>query len=189
MKNLLLITLLSFGIISSLFSQQERTVFGKSGWRISGVWAGPTIGVGQVDKEPLVFRGAFGGVEFGKKLLLGWGSFETDNDVYIDAFDNDRFKMDYSGFMLGFTPAAHKTLHPTLMVLAGTGNAQMGNGELDNIFVLQPTLGLELNVFRFFHLSLDGGYRLVSNVNIPEMTGQDLSGVYGEVKLKFGFSW
>lgn len=189
MKNLMLVLFMMISTSLSLLAQQERTVFGKSGWRISGVWAGPAVGVGQVDGEPLVFRGAFGGVEFGKKLLLGWGSFETDNDVYINALDNDRFNMDYSGLMLGYTPSAHKTIHPTFMLLAGTGKAQTGNSDLDNIFVVQPTLGIELNVFRFFHLSLDGGYRMVSNVNIPEMTGQDLSGAYGEVKLKFGFSW
>lgn len=189
MKYLTVIFALMIGSSLSLFGQQERTVFGKSGWRISGVWGGPAVGIGQFDNDPVVFRGGFGGVEFGKRLFLGWGGFETDNDVYIDALDNDKFKMDYSGFMLGFTPSAHKTIHPNFMVLAGTGNAVVGENESDNIFVVQPTLGLELNVFRFFHLSLDGGYRLVTNVNIPEMTGQQLSGPYAEVKMKFGFSW
>lgn len=189
MKNLTVIFALFLFCSPTLFGQQEKTVFGKSSLRLSGVWGGPAVGLGQLDNESLVFRGGWGGVEFGKRLFLGWGSFETDNDVYFDALDNDRFKMDYSGFMLGYTAKAHKTLHPTFMILAGTGNAQVGNGELDNIFVAQPTLGLELNVFRFFHLSLDGGYRMVTNVNIPEMTGKDLSGPYAEVKMKFGFSW
>ena len=189
MKSLIIIVALFISSIAPLFSQQEKTVFGKSGFRITGIWGGPAVGVGQLDNDPVVFRGGFGGIEFGKRLFLGWGGFETDNDVYIDALDNDRFKMDYSGFMLGYTPAAHKTIHPTFMVLAGTGNAQIGESESDNIVVLQPTLGLELNIFRFFHLSIDGGYRLLTNVNIPEMTGQALSGPYGEIKMKFGFSW
>ena len=189
MKYLIVIFILMISSSLAVFGQEERTVFGKSSWRISGVWGGPAVGVGQFDNAPVVFRGGFGGVEFGKRLFLGWGGFETDNDVYIDALDNDNFKMDYSGFMLGFIPSAHKTIHPHFMVLAGTGNARVGESQSDNIFVVQPTLGLELNVFRFFHLSLDGGYRLVTNVNIPEMTGQQLSGPYAEVKMKFGFSW
>lgn len=189
MKNLTVTLFFLCISILSLFSQTEKTVFGKSGWRISGVWGGPAVGIGQLDNEPLVFRGGFGGVEFGKRLFLGWGGFETDNDVYINALDNDRFQMDYSGFMLGYTPKAHKTFHPNFMVLAGTGNAQVSTHENDNIFVVQPTIGLELNVFRFFHLSLDGGYRMVTNVSIPEMTGTDLSGPYAEIKMKFGFSW
>ncbi|MEM6319731.1 MAG: hypothetical protein AAF960_18815 [Bacteroidota bacterium] len=187
-KNWLLWAICLF-CISPIFSQKENTVFGKSGWRISGVWAGPAVGVGQLNGDPLVFRGGFGGVEFGKRLFLGWGGYETDNDVYIDALDNDQFQMDYSGFLLGFTPAAHKTVHPHLMVFSGTGNAVFGESENDNIFLVQPTLGLEMNVFRFFHLTLDGGYRFVTNVNIPEMTGRDLSGPYVELKMKFGFSW
>lgn len=189
MKNLTVIFVLMICCKLSLFSQKEQTVFGKSSWRISGIWGGPAIGVGQFDKKPVVFRGGFGGVEFGKRLFIGWGGFETDNDVYIDALDNDHLKMDYSGFMLGYTPAAHQTIHPSFMMLAGTGNVRVGERTPDNIFVIQPTIGLELNVFRFFHLSLDGGYRLVGNVNIPEMNGQDLSEPYAEIKMKFGFSW
>lgn len=189
MKNVIFLFVLMVGTSFSLIAQQEKTVFGKNGWRISGAWGGPAIGVGQLQDDPVVFRGGFGGIEFGNRLFLGWGGFETDNDVYIDALDNDRFKMDYSGFILGFTPASHKTIHPNLMLLTGTGNAQVGNSEMDNVFIVQPTLGLELNVFRFFHLTLDGGYRMVTNVNIPEMTGRDLSGPYAEVKMKFGFSW
>jgi len=189
MKNVIFLFVLMICSTFSLIAQQERTVFGKNGWRISGAWGGPAVGVGQLQDELVVFRGGFGGIEFGKKLFLGWGGFETDNDVYIDALDNNRFKMDYSGFMLGFTPAAHKKIHPNFMLLTGSGHAQVGNSEKDNVFVIQPTLGLELNVFRFFHLSVDGGYRMVTNVNIPEITGRDLSGPYAEVKMKFGFSW
>jgi len=189
MKNVIVLFVLMICSTFSLIAQHERTVFGKNGWKISGAWGGPAVGVGQLQDELVVFRGGFGGIEFGKKLFLGWGGFETDNDVYIDALDNDRFKMDYSGFMLGFTPSAHTKIHSNFMLLAGSGNAQVGNSETDNVFVVQPTLGVELNVFRFFHLSLDGGYRLVTNVNIPEMTGRDLSGPYAELKMKFGFSW
>ena len=189
MKNVIFFFVLMICSTVSLIAQQERTVFGKNGWRISGAWGGPAVGVGQLDNELVVFRGGFGGVEFGKKLFLGWGGFETDNDVYIDALDNNRFKMDYSGFIVGYTPAAHKKIHPNFMLLTGSGNAQVGNSETDNVFVVQPTLGLELNVFRFFHLGIDGGYRMVTNVNIPDMTGRDLSGPYMEVKMKFGFSW
>ena len=173
----------------SLFGQREKTVFGKSSLRISGIWGGPAVGVGHLDNEPLVFRGGFGGIEFGKRLFIGWGGFETDNDVNIDALDNDRFKMDYSGFMLGYTPNSYKTIHPNFMVLAGRGNAQVGNSEKDDILVVQSTLGLELNIFRWFHLGVDAGYRLVTNVNIPNISDRDLSGLYGEIKMKFGFSW
>ena len=189
MKNVTCLLALLFCCTLCLQAQKERTVFGKHGWRISGAWGGPAVGIGQFDGEPVVFRGGFGGLEFGKQLFLGWGGFETDNNVNIDALDNDRFKMDYSGFIIGYTPSAHKTIHPHFTLLTGTGNAQVGNSERDNVFVLQPTLGIELNVFRFFHVTLDGGYRMVANTNIPELAGNTLSGPYGEVKMKFGFSW
>ena len=189
MKDLLVVFVFFIGMCCALNAQKERTVFGKSGFRISGAWGGPTVGIAQMGNDPVVFRGGFGGIEFGKRLFLGWGGFESDNDVDIDFLDNNRLRVDYSGFILGYTPSAHKTIHPNFMVFTGTGNARVDDNESENILVIQPTLGLELNVFRFFHLSLDGGYRLLTNINLPEMTSRDLSGPYAEIKMKFGFSW
>lgn len=185
----LTILLIIFLFNINLLAQQEKTVFGKPGLRITGVWGGPVVGLGQVNDNLLVIRGGFGGIEFGKKLFIGWGGYETDNDVYLDALDNDQIKMNYSGFMLGYTPKAHKTLHPNFTILAGTGRAQVDSNEEDNLFIIQPTVGLEINLFRFFHLSWDTGYRWVTNVNIPGVASNDFSNVYTEIKMKFGFSW
>ena len=189
MKDMTVVFLLLALMTNLLYGQEEQTVFGKNGMRISGVWVGPAVSVGKVDGEPLVFRGGYGGLEFGKRLFIGWGSFETDNDVHLDVLDNDRFIMDYSGFILGYTLNSYKTLHSGISVMTGSGNAQLGESEKDNIFVFQPGIGVELNVFRWFHLSLDAGYRLVTNVNIPGMTDRKMSGSYAELKMKFGFSW
>ena len=115
MKNVIFLSVLMFCCTFSLIAQQERTVFGKNGWRISGAWGGPAVGVGQLENELVVFRGGFGGIEFGKKLFLGWGGFETDNDVYIDALNNDRFKMDYSGFCLLYTSPSPRDLSTSRM--------------------------------------------------------------------------
>jgi hypothetical protein len=186
-KTFLILILTTLSI--SLFSQKERTVFGKNGLRVTGFWGGPAVGLGQMDKELLVFRGGFGGLEFGNRLLIGWASYEIDNDVQIDAFDNDRFKMDYNGLLVGYTPHAHKRIHPVMMFLAGKGKAQVGTDPQENIFVIRPTLGLELNFFRWFHLGVDAGYQLVTNMQASELKQQQLSGLYAEIKMKFGFSW
>jgi hypothetical protein len=48
---------------------------------------------------------------------------------------------------------------------------------------------VEINVFRWFHIGLEGGYRFISDTNVAGLTNQDLSGLYGQATFKFGFSW
>ncbi|MBK6997444.1 MAG: hypothetical protein IPH31_21995 [Lewinellaceae bacterium] len=59
----------------------------------------------------------------------------------------------------------------------------------DRILVMQPSAGVEINVFRWFHLGIDGGYRFVSDATTPGLDNEYLSGWFGQATLKFGFSW
>jgi hypothetical protein len=70
----------------------------------------------------------------------------------------------------------------------GRGTARLGDVN-DRVYVVQPSAGIEINVFRWFRLGLEGGYRFVSDSNIPELSNQQLSGAFGQASLRFGFSW
>jgi hypothetical protein len=63
------------------------------------------------------------------------------------------------------------------------------NNEVDRIFAVQPTAGIEINVFRWFHVGLEGGYRFISDSNVEGLTDSDLSGPFGQATLRFGWSW
>ena len=48
--------------------------------------------------------------------------------------------------------------------------------------------GVEINIFRWLHLGLEGGYRFVTSSDIS-LSDRQLSNAFGQATLKFGFSW
>jgi hypothetical protein len=73
--------------------------------------------------------------------------------------------------------------------MVANGKLDPDNSPYDRIFVVQPSLGAELNLLRWCHASVHGGYRFVNDVSIDTYSDNDFSGLYGELTLKFGISW
>ena len=79
-------------------------------------------------------------------------------------------------------------LHPIFYLQAGGGKLEVTGETDDSVFILQPNLGLELNVLRWFRFGIEAGYRFVNNINVPGLTEKDLSSPIIGLRLKFGFS-
>ena len=189
MKKLSLFVL-SFLMTLNLFAQREETIFGKSGLRISGGWGGSTTNISQVGDDYAVYNGGFGGVEFNRSVFIGWGGYKLVNDVNFAAYPNQNLEMFYNGLMIGYALRAYKPIHPIFMLMGGKGYMKVPEiSGKDYLFVVKPSVGLELNVFRWFHIGLRGGYRIVTDSDVAGITDQDLSGFFGEANLKFGMSW
>ena len=189
MKKISLLTM-SLLLTLTLFAQKEETMFGKSGLRLTGAWGGSTTMITEVVNDNAIYTGGYGGLEFGRSLFIGWGGYKLINDIDFDEFETQSFDMEYKGLMLGYALNAHKPIHPIFMIMGAKGEVEVDDfGAKDNIFVVQPSLGIELNVFRWFHLGLRGGYRMVTDTDMTGLTDSDLSAPFGEVNLKFGFSW
>jgi len=171
------------------FAQQEQTIFGKSGLSLSGAWGGWTNTITSFDDDYAYFAGGYGGLEFGRSIFVGWGGARLANDVQIGDTNPADLNMRYNGLMLGYTYQPYRAIHPRFMTMIGTGRVEFDEQTEDRIFVLRPSLGLELNVFRWFRLGFDAGYRFVSDTDVIGLRDQDLSSFFGEVKLTFGISW
>ncbi|MEK7257751.1 MAG: hypothetical protein AAB316_23540, partial [Bacteroidota bacterium] len=59
----------------------------------------------------------------------------------------------------------------------------------DDVFVVQPGAGAEVNIFRWFRLSLEASYRFVSGSDLEVLSDKDLSGLIWDLKFRFGWSW
>lgn len=187
MKNLLLIMIASLGLTLNVFGQRDETLF--SGIKLTGGWGGTELNLTSFAKDNALYRGGYGGIELNKSIFLGWGGFDLENDVQLDAFDNKQFDMSYNGFMMGYTPRANRVFHPNFMLLLGSGKIDIEDIGRDKVFVVQPSAGVEINIFRWFRLGLDGGYRFVTDTDIMPYNDNDLSAFYGALKFKFGWSW
>ncbi len=183
-----LVALLFVVSAASTFAQREETVIGDNGFRFSGIWGGYTHQLSQFNNTNSYISGGFFGLEFGRSLFVGWGRHTLTDNVKWDQISNQNFDLKWSPLVLQYGIKNHKAIHPTIGFEAGRGKAKLENIE-DRIFVLQPSVGLEINVFRWFRLGVDGGYRFVTDSSIDGLSDKALSGPYGQASLKFGFSW
>lgn len=173
-----------------VFAQKEETVVGSRGLGLTGAWGGwkhqlATFGN---QSKPSYMTGGYFGLEFGKALFVGLGHYNLVDEFRWDDIENQNFDMRWRPVVLNYGFRNYKAIHPQIGIELGRGRVELGE-QKDRIFVVQPTAGVEINVFRWFHLGLDGGYRLVSDNSIAGLSNEDLSGWFGQANLKFGFSW
>lgn len=176
--------------LNSLFAQKEETLVGSRGLGFSGIWGGSKHQLTQFGNggNASYVAGGFFGFEFGKALLVGWGHYNLMDEFKWDNIENQQFDMRWNPMVLNYGFKNYKSIHPQVGVDFGRGRVELGDDK-DRIFVVQPTAGVEINVFRWFHIGLDGGYRFVNDSSIPTLSDEALSGWFGQASLKFGFSW
>jgi hypothetical protein len=172
----------------SMFAQKEETVIGSRGLGFSGIWGGYKHQLTQFNNTTSYVNGGFFGLEFGKSLLIGWGNYALIDEFKWDGIQNQEFDMRWRPFLLQYGFIPFKAIHPQIGFEIGRGRVELGDSK-DRVLVMQPSAGVEINVFRWLHLGLDGGYRFVSDVSTPGLSDEALSGFYGQATLKFGFSW
>lgn len=192
MKNarLFMLAVAMFCSIASLSAQKEETVMGSRGLGFSGIWGGSKHQLTQFGSggKTSYVTGGFFGLEFGKSLLVGWGHYNLVDEFKWDNIENQPFDMRWNPLVLGYGFKTYKAIHPQIGVDLGRGRVELGDRR-DRVFVVQPTAGLEINIFRWMHLGLDGGYRFVNDSSIEGLSNEQLSGWFGQASLKFGFSW
>ncbi|MEZ4965006.1 MAG: hypothetical protein R2791_07165 [Saprospiraceae bacterium] len=181
---------LAFLLLNTIvYAQREETVLGSRGWGLSGLWGGYTHHYTDYNGTDAFNRGGFFGFEFGKSLFVGWTHYSLRDDIVLDKGDNQRFDFRFNGGKIGYAFVPYKAVHPMINVELGRGRAKLAGEGDDNIFVIQPSVGVEVNVFRWFRLGLEGGYRFARNVDYVALNDSDLSSPYAKATLKLGFSW
>ncbi|MFT5166684.1 MAG: hypothetical protein ACI8P3_001916 [Saprospiraceae bacterium] len=175
--------------ISNVFAQKEETVFDYSGLKLTGVWGGPTFVFSGIGDKNTCFRGGFGGLEFNKSISIAYAAYWLEDKIELSQLPGQKVDMRYNGLLLGYSLKPVKVLHPKFMLLVASGKLEVENEKRDRLFVLQPGAGVEINVFKWWHIDILGGYRIVKGTDISALSDSDLSAPFGEIKLRFGISW
>ena len=163
-----------------------QTLFG-SGTRISG-FGGPIMSFTSINGEFAHMMGGGGAVLLGDFWLGGYGEGLT-NAITVGG---NRIDFGHGGFWTGYSFMASKALHPTFSSQIGWGSITQTDDRYypltsDNVFVINPTLELEMNFTKFFRLGLGAHYRFVSGVNTSTLTNADFSGPGAFLSFKFGW--
>jgi len=186
MKNFykIIFIVISLFFIAPSLSAQEETIFGDGKVRFTGLWGGPLNAFTVYDDDFEYNSGGFFTFEFNNRFLFGWTGYGTD--LVLD--DGLEAQIGGNDFLIGYTPSPNKVLHPIFYLQAGGSKLEITGEADDRVFVLQPNAGLELNVFQWFRIGVEAGYRFVNNVNVGNYTDQDFSSPVIGLRLKFGFS-
>lgn len=175
---------------------RERTLLGDLD--LSGAWGGPTYNYSMTGDDWALVRGGFGGLEFGEEFFLGYGGWKGREAFTVDepTDASPNFQFQHSGFILAYTPLSDKVIHPRITTIIGPGKIDLdpqfvaaGEDSRDRMLIGQAMVGFELNLFQWFRLGVDGGYRFASGVDTPTLTSQDISGTVLQIEARFGFSW
>ncbi len=173
MKNWILTLALFLGGMT-LYGQSHETLFGKS--RIIGAFGSPIVEYNFAQDDTQVSVGGGGALIVGDFFFGGYGMGSTNHTRINDV---DPFKVDlgHGGFWVGGTYPSHKLIHLFSSVKVGWGavNIKFFDDNVrvdDNVFVLEPELGFELNIFRWFRIAATGHYRWVDGIN-PSVSGID----------------
>ncbi|MDX1684502.1 MAG: hypothetical protein R3275_04650 [Saprospiraceae bacterium] len=182
MKNLAALFFTLCFVPALMNAQSDETLFNHNGIKLTGIWAGNTSNINEDNDDYGVFHGGFVFAEFNKSFTFGWQGY---------GLNDQGLEMDFNGIHIGYAHESFRVLHPTFTMFAGRGEFETQDElELeDNVFALQPSLGLEMNIVKWFRLGLDVGYRFVFDSDLVGYSDTDVSEPYVGLRLKFGYSW
>lgn len=176
----LYLTITAILLTISLSAQRDQTIFGGNGLRLSGFWFGGTSSMQLIDGENDIYRGGHFAFEFNNNWLLGWSHFDISTPDW---------ELDSHGAFLGYSYNANSVVHPTFNISIANAKLSSEAREKDRVWTVVPAAGVELNVVRWFRLGMEAGYRFASDVETPGLSDADISGGFGTLRLRFGWSW
>lgn len=185
MKRLLAISVLICTMFLQVDAQKEETLFGISNIKLTGIWGGASNGMVKLGNDFSLNNGGFFTFEINDNFLIGWEGYGSGSVLE----DGRKIDLDGNDLLLGYGFDSYRVIHPFAYIKTGSSRLEINDGPSDNVFVLQPTIGGEINVFRWFRVGMDAGYRFVSGVNTGGLSDNDLSSPLVNLRLKFGWSW
>lgn len=171
--------------------RREKTLLGDLD--LSGAWGGPTYNYSATGDDWSLVRGGFGGLEFGENVFLGYGGWKAREEFTTDEApligQRPTYDFRHGGFIIGLMPGADNVIHPRFTAIVGPGRIDVAGEGRDRMLVGQFMGGAEINLFQWFRIGIEGGYRFASGVDSDMVTAKDVSGAVAQIEARFGWSW
>ena len=177
---------LAFGFSAS--AQGDETIADKFRLDLSGAWGGWNLQTTNIGGNSTAVNGGFGGLEFNKTIFIGWTAYSVSDNIIAPTDNIIPYTFSYNGPLLAYTPKARSVVHPKISMQFGFGKYEIENIR-DRFLVLQPGIGGEVNVLRWFRVGANAGYRYSLNSDFASDDFRNTDGFFLEGTLKFGFSW
>lgn len=180
-------------LMSTIAMAQTETLAGQSG---GGGFGGPIMELSRMTGMTGVSVGGGGAAIFGNVFFGGFGQASGFGSVALGDEPYD-VSMGIGGLWLGYTHRQQKLIHPFASLKFGWGGIHIRAEEDPDkdlptynrrLTVLQPEVGAELNMTRWFRLALTAGYRMTHGVRtLPGGLGpSDFNSFTGGLVFRFG---
>lgn len=189
-KKLVLVLLLS---AVAIMGQAETLV---SGHLESGGFGGPVVKFTQINDEFAVLVGGRGGWIMNHTFILGGGGYGLVNEIETKSIFEGKFlqlMMGYGGLELEYVNSSNSLIHFSIYLLLGAGGLSYKEFDdwhspeiTDEFWIAEPAINVNLNISSFFRISAGVGYRLVTDVDLGDLTNTDIAGVSGILTFRFG---
>lgn len=186
--------MIAFGWLTNALQAQTETLFGNA--RLRGAFAAPIVEWGL--KDGIAAAGGGGAaLAIGNGFVGAYGLGSTDFRQLYNTGDLESLRLAHGGLWIGGAMSAHKLIHLYGSARIGWGvldvDLQDGPGPdqddfSDEVFVLTPEIGLELNVTKWLRINSAIGYRHVGGV-LPgqSFNNDDLRGPIMSVTARIGW--
>lgn len=200
MKNILL-AFIGITLASSAFCQEKgdeyRTIFGNKKISVSGFGA-YDMQFSYIGGSYSFGAGGSGGVLLDDKVFFGGFGMgcNLSKTFEINSITINHANIGYGGLMFGYIFNGKKAIHPAVFLQTGWGgvdlydnyNTMNSNNTYDNVFVLNPSVEMELNITRFFRMAVGANYQIATGINEYEsLNNSDFSGPGGKISFRFGW--
>ena len=185
MKKVFILLMFCVGFTSLIQAQRTETIFSQGGLDLTGIWGGPINTLTSFNDNFDISNGGYFVFELNKNFLIGWTGYGSESTLD----DGSRAEIGGHDILLGYNFGSYKAIHPVAYLLTGGGKLKIDESQSDQVFIMQPSIGVEVNVFKWFRVGFDTGYRFVTNVDTQGFSDGDVSSPFVGMRLKFGLTW
>jgi len=169
----------------TLAQNKEETIFSNTSIDLTGIWGGSTNGLVEFNNNFSLNNSGYFLFEVNNNFLIGWSGYGSGTKIE----NGDKAQIGGHDLVLGYAFNSNKSIHPVVYAKGGRGSLKLNEQKVDKVTVFEPSIGVEVNVLRWFKLGFEGGYRFVTNVDANGLNDNDFSSPVVGLRLKFGWSW
>ncbi len=155
-----------------------------------GGFGGPILRVSEINGKTESIAGIRGAWLINHHYYVGGAVYTS-----FDELESTQLNFNYGGLWLGMKFDPSKLIHYSADLLIGAGelredhsssNRNYNDDRKDSLFVVEPSINMNINLSKFTELELSLSYRLVNGSDQTTLNNTDLSGASFTLSMMFG---
>jgi len=178
---------LFLSLAGTAHAEERELIFG--GEMSHGGFGGPMLRATSIVDSSQMMAGGYGAYLMNHRFYVGGGGYGTVSDI-----GGTYSSFSYGGVLVGMFIQPQRPIHWLTDISINSGNISMKSNDgsmmhdegSDNFIVIEPSVGLSINLAEPVKLNFSVSYRIVSGVDLNDLSDSDLSGFSLNGSMIFG---